>query len=70
MIGALDESRIKLIALSLTLFLMSGLQPARRRILVLWLWPFWQARCSGENPPLFLIYTLALCLHRISIVLL
>ena len=49
----------------LTLFLMSGLHPASRRTRQVSLWPFWQQRWRGANPPLFLMYALALALHKI-----
>lgn len=48
----------------LTLFWRSGLQLAMRISRQLWLWPFWQHRCSAANPPKFLMCMLALPLHK------
>ena len=48
-----------------TLFFMSGLQPANSNTRQVSLWPFWQQRCNGANPPRFFIYALAFHLHRI-----
>ena len=44
---------------------MSGLQPANSNTRQVSLWPFWQQRCNGANPPRFFIYALAFHLHRI-----
>ena len=49
----------------ITLFFMSGLQPANSNTRQVSLWPFWQQRCNGANPPRFFIYALAFHLHRI-----
>ena len=48
----------------LTLFLISGLQPAKRRTRHVSLWPFWQHRWRGAKPPRFLMYAFALALQR------